>query len=359
MFKKISAFIIVLCLCSVNAFSADLNGLSAESAILINQKTGEVIFEKNAHHKQSMASTTKIMTALLAVESGMLLNEFTVDKKSIMVEGTSMGLCVGDTVSLLDLTYGMLLPSGNDAANATATYLCGNIEDFIIKMNDKAKSIGMNDTNFVTPSGLDNENHYSTAFDMALLGAYAVNNKQFVDICSKKSAKLNFGNPPYDRWLYNHNKLLSYYDCVLGIKTGFTKKSGRCLVSYAQKDNLGLVAVTLNAPDDWNDHKRMLNFGFESVKTQKESFNIPKTICVVGGESNIALIEDVNYDIQYCKDNNYSFKIFFNDFLYAPVKSGDIAGKIDVYYDEKFIDSLPIKVKNSVSAVIKEKSNGR
>ena len=355
MIKKLLCLFVLINLLTVNVFCLDKNSVSAECAVLINQKTGEIIFEKNAFKRHSMASTTKIMTALLAVESGLLSNEFIVDENSIKVEGTSMGLQKGDTVSLLDLTYGMLLSSGNDAANACAAYLCGNVENFALKMNGKAKSIGMTNTNFVTPSGLDDERHYSTAYDMALLGAYAVGNPQFLDICSSKKIKLKYGNPPYDRWLYNHNKLLEYYDCSLGIKTGFTKKSGRCLVSYARKDNVGLIAVTLNDKNDWHDHKLMLDFGFENIKNDKLTFDLPEYVDVVGGSGNTVKINSISYDTDYYDKNLYSYKIYLQKFLYAPVYKNDIIGRADIYYKDKIIDSVSL----TSASDVKGNNNGR
>ncbi|MBQ4100232.1 MAG: D-alanyl-D-alanine carboxypeptidase, partial [Oscillospiraceae bacterium] len=206
-------------------------GVSANSAVLIEMQTGKVLYEKNAHQKLSMASTTKIMTALLTLESQNLDTYFTVNPKVIQVEGTSMGLLEGDQVTLRALAYGMLLASGNDAANSAAVAVGGSIDAFVAMMNERAKLLGMKNTSFKTPSGLDDDGHYSTAYDMALLASAALSNPDFVEICSKETAKIKYGNPPYDRWLKNHNKLLTGYDGTISVKTGFTKKSGRCLVS--------------------------------------------------------------------------------------------------------------------------------
>jgi len=354
--KKLLCVIFCFLIFTINVSGLSINDISAECAVVIVQQTGEVVFEKNKDTKHPMASTTKIMTALLAVESGMLSNEFVVDSDSIKVEGTSMGLQENDMVSLLDLTYGMLLSSGNDAANATATFLCGNVENFAIEMNKKAEKIGMNNTNFVTPSGLDDEKHYSTAYDMALLGAYAVDNRQFLDICSKQKIILSFGNPPYDRWLYNHNKLLSYYDYVLGIKTGFTKKSGRCLVSYAKKDDIGLIVVTLNDNNDWYDHKLLYDYGFEAVKSYELNCSVPESIAVVGGNVENVNINPLQYNINYYNNNHFSYNIYLQKFLYAPVKKGDVVGKVDILYDNRIIDSVSLTSAADVKA--KENKNG-
>ena len=302
-----------------------------------------------------MASTTKILTSLIAVRSGRLQNEITATDKMVNVEGTSMGLCSGDRVSLEELVYGMLLPSGNDAANATALYLGGSQEGFSRLMNETAKEIGMTESHFVTPSGLDDESHYTTAFDMALLGREAVSNPVFLRICSSAKATLSYGNPPYDRTLYNHNRLLSSYDGALGIKTGFTKKSGRCLVSYALRDGVGLVAVTLNAPDDWNDHRKMLDFGFDNVKIfeiQISSYNVN----VVGGKKDSVVVTGKNYSIEDT-GKRVEVRYFLPEFIYAPVENGRIAGEARIYLDGKFVDSVPLTVTESVEqAEIQNKS---
>lgn len=333
----ILAFIFVFPLFAFSAEGLDSCDLSAECAVVMCVQTGEILFEKNAHIRHSMASTTKIMTSLIALEQNNPSKMIIADSESINVEGTSMGLQTGDKVTLKDLVYGMLLLSGNDGANLTAKAISGSNEGFAEVMNARAKEIGMTQTHFVTPSGLDDEEHYTTAYDMALLGCEAVRNPEFLAICSKKKAIVSYGNPSYERTLYNHNKLLSYYDGAMGIKTGFTKKSGRCLVSCAEKDGVMLVAVTLNAPSDWNDHKLMLDYGFSQIKSQKakETF----TINVVGGKKkNISVSSK---EITLCADN-IEKKIYLEKFLYAPVKHGDVVGEICYYFKGKKIAASPV-----------------
>lgn len=327
---------------TVSVSALESSDVSAECAVLISRQTGEVIFQKNAYEHHSMASTTKIMTSLLAAQSGKLHDEITVSKEMIQVEGTSMGLLPGDSVSLYELIYGMLLPSGNDAANVTAYYLGGNVENFAKKMNAKAKEIGMDNTNFVTPSGLDDKNHYSTAYDMALLGRYAVNDPVFRSVCSLKKVTLSYGNPPYKRTLYNHNRLLESYKYALGIKTGFTKKSGRCLVSYAEKDGTGLVAVTLNAPNDWNDHKLMLDYGFSRLKRYVFKPEIPQTIDVVGGNVEKCKLCCAQFEYDSSEQRNPVQKLVVDKFAYAPIKKGDRLGEVKFYLDGKNIGSADI-----------------
>ena len=349
MFKILVSAITLISLCfTTQVYALNSEDLSAECAVLMNAHTGEVLFGKNEHKQRSMASTTKIMTTLLAVESGMLQNEITVTEDMIMVEGTSMGLLVDDTVSLDELVHGMLLQSGNDAANAAAVYLGGTMDDFVDLMNHRAVQLGMKNTHFETPSGLDGKSHYSTAYDMALLGIEAVRNPKFLSVCSKLNATLTYGNPPYSRKLYNHNKLLGMYDYVYGIKTGFTKKSGRCLVSYAVKDGVGLVAVTLNDPNDWDDHKKLYDYGFGAIKSEVLIPEIPDKICVVGSEKDTIGIVSENY-VTTAGIDKISYIVYLPPFVYAPVQKGDIIGRWDVFVDGVKVDSLSIIAENSVN----------
>lgn len=325
---------------------ADNLGISAKSAVLIEAVTGKVLYGKNEKSILPVASTTKIMTTLLCLESGDLDEQFVVNSDAIKVEGSSMGLQEGDLVTKRILCYGMMLPSGNDAANAIAIELGGSFENFSIMMNNKAKEIGMEDTNFVTPSGLHDDKHLSTAYDMALLTREAMKNKDFCDICSEKSVKLQYGNPPYDRWLSNSNKLLKFYDGCTGVKTGFTDEAGRCLVSSAEKDGVRLIAVTLNAPDDWNDHKKMLDYGFSQLKCYKlDSMEVPEDVKVVGSqldEISIGLSETPM--IPFCdgEQTNVTCVVLIEPFVYAPVNAGDTVGVVRYYYEGKDICDVNI-----------------
>ncbi len=339
----------VFCIMTVSCSALEASDVSAECAVLISRQTGEVVFQKNAYEHHSMASTTKIMTSLIAAQSGKLNDELTVTKEMVSVEGTSMGLLPGDIVSVKELIYGMLLPSGNDAANATACYLGGNVENFARLMNAKAKEIGMENTNFVTPSGLDDENHYSTAYDMAVLGRYAVGDPVFRSVCSSEKVTLSYGNPPYNRTLYNHNRLLESYEYALGIKTGFTKKSGRCLVSYAEKDGIGLIAVTLNAPDDWNDHRLMLDYGFSRLKKYLFTANISETLPVVGGNVESLRVKCNAFEYAGTEQMNLVQSIVTDRFVYAPINKGDKLGEVEFYMDGENIGSTDIYAAENVA----------
>ena len=329
---------------SVDKCYAQKVDVSAKAAVLIEAKTGKIIYEKNSYQKLPMASTTKIMTTLLCIESGNLDEEFVVDPEAIKVEGSSMGLQEGDIVTKRALCIGMLLPSGNDAANVTAVLIGGSVDKFADMMNERAAEIGMTRTCFVTPSGLEAEGHGASAYDMSLLAREALRNEDFAAICSQSSMKLSFGNPPYDRWLKNTNKLLTMYNGVNGVKTGFTDEAGRCLVSSCEKNGISLICVTLNAPSDWSDHTKLYDYAYSNLKAVEVK---PENYCVdvVGGiGQSLPLSSDDTISIG--TDNGDLSKLeeraYIENFLYAPVEKGTFAGYVDYYYDGKFVESIDL-----------------
>ncbi len=338
--------------CNIVVFAKNNIQISAKSAVVICADSCEVVYSKNMNDKLSMASTTKIMTAILALEYGAVDKMRTVTDDMIAVEGSSIGLQNGDEISLKTLVKGMLLESGNDAANAVAHIVGGNIPTFVAMMNRKAKEIGMNSTSFETPSGLDGKNHYTTAYDMAILGAYAIKNPEFRSICEDKSDVVYYGNPPYRRVFRNHNKLLDFYEGAFGIKTGFTKKSGRCLVSAVEKDGKILIAVTLNASDDWNDHIKMYNYAFDMVNSVKLTCDLSAIkLNVVGGTKNAASLSqacEINYTTLNSK-LNYTYKIYIKQFEYAPINKGAVIGKVEFYHKEQKIGETSICTTETVN----------
>ena len=265
--KKIAALLIFSLLIMQNAIAVDL---SARAAVLIDGKSGKVLFEKNKDERLPMASTTKIMTGLLACESKKMKKVVTVSPVASGTEGSSLWLEPGEKQTLENLTYGLMLRSGNDAAVAIAEYLGGSTEAFALMMNERAKKIGVQNTGFQNPNGLDAEGHFTTAYDLALISREAMKNKKFRKIVSTKSKTIPWESSEWDRSLTNHNKMLWRYEGCNGIKTGFTKKSGRCLVTSAKRGKTELICVTLNAPDDWNDHTKMLDYGFETLGVAEE-----------------------------------------------------------------------------------------
>ena len=357
--KIISVILTLVLLFTLNIFASAENVLeiSAKSAVVISADTCEVVYSKNMNEQLPMASTTKIMSSVIALEYGAVDEMQKVTTDMISVEGSSIGLLDGDEVSLKTLIKGMLLESGNDAANAVAHIVGGNIPDFVKMMNNKAKEIGMYSTSFETPSGLDGENHYSTAFDMAVLGAYAIKNPEFRSICEDESDVVYYGNPPYRRVFTNHNKLLNLYEGAFGIKTGFTKKSGRCLVSAVCKDGKTLVAVTLNAPDDWNDHIKMYDYAFKKVnKIQLTEDLSDIKLKIVGGTKNFINVEMLTIPQYTTVENNLEYidKIYIKQFEYAPVKKGDVVGKIEFYHNNIKIYDIPICASETVDILSKK-----
>lgn len=335
--------------------------VSAECAVLMCADNGEVLYEKNSEMKHAMASTTKILTSIIALETAQYGNKQVKVTKDMYAEGSSMYLKEGDILTLKDLATGMMTVSGNDAANAVALSLAKNFSDFAKIMNAKAKEIGMKNSSFVTPSGLDDDNHYSTAYDMALLMSYAMKNVDFAELTSKKSESVTFIKPEGKVCTYtNHNKLLSLYEYCVGGKTGFTSSAGRCLVSCAKKDGVTLVAVTLNAPDDWNDHINMYEYGFPMMQSvELDDFSESFSVNVVGGESDNIFVVAENSSQAIVKKTDINMierKVMLADFVYAPVTAGDRIGVITYKYDGNIIAKNYLVAETSVKYVEVKKS---
>ena len=329
--KKLTAvFLAVLVFCLALPLGASAApSVSAKAAVLIDGDTGAVLYAKNENQKLAMASTTKIMTALLSLENERRDESFVVDSKAIRVEGSSMGLVDGDVVTLKTLAAGMLMLSGNDAANAAAVFMAGDSTAFSKLMNERAAAIGMKNTNFVTPSGLDDEEHYSTAYDMALLGAEAVKNVDFVEICSKSKYTVTFGAEPMRRTFYNHNRLVRELDGCIGIKTGFTKKAGRCLVSACERGGRTLICVTLNAPSDWQDHKSLYSYGFSLYSESQADIDELAELKIVNSEEQSVPVLPVDTPSVYLRQGEMlSVRKIMRSFEYAPVYSGQIVGSL-------------------------------
>ena len=336
---------------SVSALTRSAPSVSAASAVVIEAETGTVLYQKNMNEQRAMASTTKIMTAILTIEAGDLDTEFTVDSFAIMVEGTSMGLREGDRVSRRDLLYGIMLPSGNDAANAAAVSVAGSIPAFVEKMNAKAKALGLSNTHFVTPSGLDAQGHYTSAYDLAMLTAYAMKNELFREIVSCRSKQLEYGNPPYSRTLYNSNKMLTRYDGAIGVKTGFTDNARRCLVSAAEREGTTLIAVTLNAPDDWNDHARMLDYGFTQVSAYPLETGCSVTVDVAGtGRSVGVYAEAATLSLTPVQRQRLERRVLLPRMVYGGVEKGQQLGSIEFYLDGVNVKSVPLLAAEDVAA---------
>ncbi|MCL2298789.1 MAG: D-alanyl-D-alanine carboxypeptidase [Firmicutes bacterium] len=332
--------------------AADPLALSAKYAVLLDAETLQVLYAKDCDARAPVASTTKIMTALLLLEAGGPERAFTATGPMVRVEGTSMGLREGDTVSRYALACGMLLASGNDAANAAAIHLAGSLPAFADRMNRRAAEIGMARTHFVTPSGLDAEGHLSTAYDMALLGREAIRNPLFREICSKASVRVSYGNPPYARTLSNHNRLVRELPGCVGIKTGFTDKAGRTLVSAVERGGRLLIAVTLRAPNDWEDHRRLYDYGFAQfhpIALDDASAPVAKMPVAGGGMSRVSVLL---YETPVAHVRVMPFRIrrelLLRPFEYAPLPAGKVVGIARYYAGDVLLAEIPLVTQAAV-----------
>lgn len=327
-------YILILFSALVIAFNIPFcaNAYSARSMILMEKSTQTILVDIDCNKTLPMASTTKIMTALVTLENADLDANVVIPNAAVGVEGSSMYLIAGETLSVRDLLYGLMLTSGNDAAVALSIHVAGSEEQFVSMMNEKAKALGLKDTNFANPSGLPDDNHYTTARELAIITAYALDNETFRQIVSSESAKVPYKNNPGGRTLKNHNKLLTMYDSAIGVKTGFTKKAGRCLVSAAEENGVILICVTLNAGDDWNDHMTAFDYGFS--KTQRVSV-------AAAGEISVKLQTPDGKTVTAANKNELSTVVFgeYNisnvikaeRFVYAPKSAGDSVGSVSFF----------------------------
>lgn len=329
--------------------------ISAKSAVVIDCASKRVLYEKDAYTKRGMASTTKIMTALIAIENLDTESIVTVSPHAAGVEGSSIWLSPLEHMSVEDLLYGLMLASGNDAATALAEFTSGSENAFTVLMNKRANEIGAYNTHFTNPHGLPDENHYTTAYDLALIACEAMKNSLFSEIVGTINRTISWEGSQWKRSLTNHNKLLKRYEYATGIKTGFTKKDGRCLVSCAEKDSRKFICVTLSAPDDWNDHIAMHEYCFERYK--------PYNVCK-GGESagifvneqedadSVKMIFEKDYTTALDVDEikNISAKKVFK--VEYPVKKGQVVGRYDIFYLDEQIGSVNLIAEND--SVIKK-----
>ncbi|MBQ2943421.1 MAG: D-alanyl-D-alanine carboxypeptidase [Ruminococcus sp.] len=331
--KKILSLLISLTLCAVSSlcvFASDDVQVSASAFVLYCVDNSQVLLGRNEHTKMGMASTTKIMTALLTLEEAERADRVVEFTAEMTAEGSSMYLKKGDKVRLSDLAAGMMTVSGNDAANAAAIAIGTSKEGFAKLMNERAEAIGMKNTHFVTPSGLSDSEHYSTAYDMALLMNEAMKNEAFSELTSKSSVTVDFVYPQDQQVTYNnHNRLLKDYDYCTGGKTGYTISTGRCLVTSACHDGLTLIAVTLNDRNDWADHKALYEYGFSTYKAIGDFDDVTYNVKVAG-----ALKESVRVRAEQTKKavvkteeaERIRCRVYLTPLVFAPVKKGDVLG---------------------------------
>ena len=325
--------------------------LSAQSFLLMDADTGKILSSRNAEARLPMASTTKIMTCIVALESAIVGDPVIIPAAAVGIEGSSMYLTAGEKLTLLDLLYGLMLESANDAAVSIALHISGSIESFAERMNEKASVLGMNNTHFVNPHGLPVEDHYSTAYDMALLMRYCMQNDLFAEIAGTQTKSIPASNGK-SRYLSNHNRLLrSYSGCVAG-KTGYTKVAGRCLVTAAKRDGKTLICTTLSAPNDWSDHKSLFEYGFSlySMRTLAEPGEISIEIPVVGGTLDSIIVCNLSgLSLSLREEERVNVFVELPSFVYAPVLAEQSIGEAVFFIDEAEVARLPLTAKNNVN----------
>ena len=313
--------------------------VSAQHAIVVDAQTGRVLYEKSADERSLIASTTKIMTALVVCEQCNVLDRMRIPKEAVGIEGSSMYLKEGEVLTIQELLYGLMLSSGNDAAVALAIYCGGTVEGFVERMNDKARVLGLNNTHFENPNGLDSPGHYSTARDLAKLASYAMENPVFYKTVSAKNVTVG------DRYLHNHNKLLWLVEGADGVKTGFTKAAGRALVSSATREGRRIIAVTLNDPNDWREHQTFLEEGFArfSVRRIVTAGERIGALEVAGGDGKtVEVLAAEHFDYALAPEEKPQVALPGAGFVYAPVAEGADAGFAYVLIQGKAVGKFPV-----------------
>ena len=323
--------------CSGEAMAAPT--VSAQACALL-ELSGRVLYEENAEAKLPMASTTKVMTAILAIENGNFSDVVTVSENAAGIEGSSMYLSAGETITLEDLVYGLMLASGNDAAYAIAEHIGGSAEQFIEMMNNKAQEIGAAGTHFVTPNGLHDEAHYTTAKDLAKIACYAMQNETFCDVVATTSKDLPADEDSPARYLRSKNKILYLYEGGNGIKTGYTKAAGKCLVAGAQREGMQLVSVVLNDYDMFEDSMELLDYGFANYQMQRlaSSGDVFGEVPVEGGVKDlvsVAISEDISLPLRENEGTMVKTTVDLPEKLEAPVEAGEVIGSVTFYLNEE------------------------
>lgn len=326
---------------------------SAASYCVIDSVTGRVLYEKDAYTKRGMASTTKIMTALVALERANPDDIATVSYNASRTEGSSLYLKAGEKMRISDLVYGLMLNSGNDAAVVLAEHIGGDVGTFAGMMNEMAREIGANATHFKNPNGLHDDDHYTTAYDLALITRRAMQNETFRKIAATKKYTAETVDSKRKIYLSNHNKLLNSLDGCDGVKTGFTKKTGRCLVSSVTRDGWQAICVTLNAGDDWNDHTTLMNKAFSEHQNRRviTKGQFIKTVPVSGGMSDcIGAVADAEVSIPAKENEKFDFEVVYHidTSVAAPITQGQPIGNIELILNGKTFATVGLLSDSSV-----------
>ncbi len=318
---------------------ASINKKVSSSYAVMEMDRNILLDGQNADCSLPMASTTKVMTAYIACLSGKLQDTVVIPKNVVGVEGSSIYVKEGEKYKLIDLVYGLMLQSGNDAAEAIALYLGGSIDGFAKLMNEQVQKLGLKNTHFVNPHGLHNDNHYTSAYDLAYITCEGLKNEDFAKICSSKVYKFQLETGE-NKCYINKNKLLNLYDGCIGVKTGFTKKAGRCLVSAAKRNGVTIVSVVLNHGDMWNSSMANLNRGFDKTKgvvIAKGNECFAKVETPSGQILNLGFKEDITFSVLKNEQINISYDIKLNKNLPESVQKGEIVGEIQFFNDKHLL----------------------
>jgi len=356
MVKKSLAGVLLVCtmLWSQIAVAAPTKPeITAKSAIVIEASTGKVLYAKGAEERRYPASTTKMMTLIVALEQGHLDDLVTASARAASTEGSSLWLTEGEKLKMLDLLYGIMLVSGNDATVAVAEHISGSVEKFSKVMTEKAHAIGALNTNFTNPNGLPDPNHYSTAHDLARIAAYGYKNPLFTQIVSTQHKVIPWPGKDHDRDLYNENKIIWFYEGGNGVKTGYTDAAGRCLVSGAKRNDIQLVAVVLDSEHLWEDSMALLDYGFSQVKMMPlfKNGDILKTIRVMNGKTDsIKLIVPTDVAIPTTEEDKMYFQTIIESSsrVEAPVAAGQKLGTAKIIYKNEYVTSVDLVAAESV-----------
>ncbi|MCL2234201.1 MAG: D-alanyl-D-alanine carboxypeptidase [Firmicutes bacterium] len=346
-FTLFALIVVALVATSFKAFTysahAENIGSSAQGMVTMEVKTKTVFYQKNPHKKLPMASTTKILTALAVIENTLDLNKkVKVPKEAVGVEGSSIYLQNGEELSILDLLYGLMLQSGNDCATALAIVTSGTVEKFSALMNETARKMGAENSNFTNPHGLHDDNHFTTAYDLALISAYALENEIFAEISKSKKHTAPWEGRDYPRVINNKNKLLHRYDWADGVKTGFTKKAGRCFVGSGTKDGMQVVSVVINCGPMFEETANLISRSFNEYKMEQifypaQEFGFTKVENSKNETTRIGVVCQKLFPLRDGQKSELTHKITLDENLKAPMNAGDKVGVIEVLLYGKVI----------------------
>ncbi|WP_018131946.1 D-alanyl-D-alanine carboxypeptidase family protein [Effusibacillus pohliae] len=328
--------------------------IAAETAALIDVQSGRVLYGKEMNKRMRIASLTKIMTAIIAIESGKLEETVTTSRNAYGVEGSSIYLALGEKQKLIDLVYAIMLRSGNDAATAIAEHVGGgSVQKFVDMMNDKVKQLGLSGTHFANPHGLDADGHYSTAHDMAVITAYALRNPIFSEVVRTKVKRIPWEGKEWDRVMRNKNKMLYRYEGADGVKTGYTEAAGRCLASSATRDGRQLAVIVLNDGQDWDDSAKLLDYGFTKYR-YAESWKQDEVVAALpvknGTAETVEIVaqSSLGYPVREEEQGLLRKEVDLPQKLKAPIRAGEKIGEVTLYFDGQKIGSVPLVARTTV-----------